>query len=124
MICIKHLFDPVEAQDGERIWIEPGGLTHDLKDICQITHIMSTLGPSAELAAVFEQHPNCFDFFEDQYLEELRSSAYLTSMRGLAAASVHQTFTLIYLGDNSKENCAVVLHRFLSELLQHSLQKA
>jgi uncharacterized protein YeaO (DUF488 family) len=119
MIRIKHLFDPVDKGDGERIWIEPVGLTRDFVEWFNIAHVMSNLGPSKEIAEWFEQHPACFDFFEDQYLTELQSSQYITSLRGLAVASLSQTFTLIYQGDKPNENSAIVLSNFLAELAAH-----
>jgi uncharacterized protein YeaO (DUF488 family) len=116
MIRLKHLFDSIEKEDGERIWIEGIGLTRDLVEWCQITHVMTTLGPSTELAGWFEEHPSCFDFFEAQYLKELQVKQYRTAMRQLATASINTTFTLVHHGDNPNENSAVVLRQFLSEL--------
>jgi uncharacterized protein YeaO (DUF488 family) len=116
MIRIKHLFDSVDTQDGERIWIEPIGLTRDFVEWCKITHVMSSLGPSKEMVEWLDQHPSCFDFFEAQYLAELNSSKYMTSLRGLAVASRTQTFTLIHQGEKPNENSAVVLRNFLAEL--------
>ena len=116
MIFVKHLFDVPQAQDGERIWIDSIGLTRDLIEWCQIAHVMTNLGPSKETAAWFEEHPAGFDFFEAEYLEELRSSPSIISMRGLAAASTNKSFTLVHHGHHPVENSATVLGTFLLDL--------
>ena len=36
MIKVKHFLEPVEADDGLRMWIEPVGLTKDLRQWCAI----------------------------------------------------------------------------------------
>jgi uncharacterized protein YeaO (DUF488 family) len=116
MILVKHLFDEPAPEDGERIWIEPIGLTRDLIEWCQIAHVMTNLAPSKETAAWFQEHPAGFDFFEAEYLEELCSSPSIISMRGLAAASTTKSFTLVHHGDHPVENSATVLATFLLDL--------
>src|SRR5206468_4990925 len=63
MIKIKHFLDSVEKDDGQRIWVEPIGLTKDLKEMCSIDHLLSHLGPNIKLWSWFEEHPEGYDYF-------------------------------------------------------------
>ena len=36
MIKVKHLLEAVEESDGQRLWVEPIGLTKDLREWCQV----------------------------------------------------------------------------------------
>ncbi len=47
MITIKHFMDPVEKEDGNRIWVEPIGLTLDLKKWCKVNHTLCHVAPRA-----------------------------------------------------------------------------
>ena len=49
MFKIKHFLDAVETDDGERIWIEPIGITRDLREMCKVTNVLSHYGPPVSL---------------------------------------------------------------------------
>jgi uncharacterized protein YeaO (DUF488 family) len=116
MIKVKHLLEAVEATDGQRLWVEPIGLTKDLKEWCQVDHILPHLGPPINAWKVLEEHPDAYDFFRAKYHEQLKKSPYRAALKGLAAASRNETFTLLHQSDDAEHNSAVALHEFLSEL--------
>ena len=116
MIKVKHLMDAVEGDDGQRMWVESTPLTKDLRAWCQVNHVLSHLGPPAELAEWFEQHPDGYDYFRAQYHEALSKSPYKPALFNLAKASARETYTLLHAGDDANHNAATALHEFLSEL--------
>jgi len=116
VIKVKHLLDAVEADDGQRIWIEPIGLTLDLRDWCRIDHVLSHLGPPRETWNWFEDHPQGYEYFRAKYHEALSRSPYRTALVDLVAASRHANFTLVHQGEDAEHNTGVALHEFLSEL--------
>jgi uncharacterized protein YeaO (DUF488 family) len=116
MIQVKHLLDDVETEDGERIWVEPIGLTLDLREWCQIDHILMHLGPPKELWNWYEEHPEGYDYFRAKYHESLAASPYRQALIELVAAARHETFTLIHQNEDPQHNSATAFHEFLSEL--------
>lgn len=120
MIKIKHFADAVEADDGQRIWIEPIGVTRDLREWCGINHVLSHLGPTAELARWFEKHPDGYDYFRGRYHDLLSRSPYRPALQQLAAAGIKENFTLLHHGDDPQQNSATALYEFLSELRAYS----
>ena len=62
MITIKHFMDSVEKGDGNRIWVEPIGLTTDLKTWCQVNHTLCHVAPPRELWDWFAEHPDGYEF--------------------------------------------------------------
>ncbi len=116
MIKVKHLMDPVEGDDGQRLWVESVGLTKDLRGWCKIDHVLPHLGPSAQLSEWFEEHPDGYDYFRARYHGFLAQSKYKPALRALAQAGVRETFTLLHSGDDEDHNAAVALMEFLHEL--------
>ena len=116
MIKVKNLFDAVEEDDGVRLWVEPVGLTKDLQEWCAVEHLMPHLAPDAKLSAWFEEHADGYDYFRGMYHTSLSQSAFLPSLRDLAAAAKDGTITLLHQSDDPAHNTAVALHEFLSEL--------
>ncbi|MFI5380855.1 MAG: DUF488 family protein [Tepidisphaerales bacterium] len=116
MIKIKHLMDPVEKDDGPRLWVEPMGLTKDLREWCQVEHLLTHLGPPMKLWRWFEAHPDGFSSFRGQYHEHLSRSKYRNALRELAGAGLRSTFTLLHTGDDAEHNSAVALYEYLIEL--------
>ena len=55
MIRIKHVMDAVEKDDGQRIWVEPIGLTKDLREWCKVAHVLTHLGPPKALWDWFDE---------------------------------------------------------------------
>ena len=67
MVSVKHFLDTIEPEDGQRIWVEPIGLTHELKDWCQVSSILSHLGPPRAIWDWFSEHPDGYDFSRIRY---------------------------------------------------------
>ena len=84
MIKIKHLLEPVEKDDGQRLWVEPIGLTRDLQQWCRIDHVLTHLGPPRELWDWFEEHPDGYEHFRGVYHEHLSRSPYKEALQELA----------------------------------------
>ncbi len=116
MIQVKHLLDTVEPTDGQRIWVEPIGLTLDLREWCRIDHVLNHLGPAMKLWEWFENHPQGYEYFRAKYHQALADGPYRGAMVQLVAAARKNNFTLIHQGDDPEHNAATALHEFLSEL--------
>jgi uncharacterized protein YeaO (DUF488 family) len=116
MILVKHLMDEVSDEDGERIWIEPIGLTLDLREWCRIDHVVSHLGPLMELWRWFEDHPEGYDYFRAKYHDTLVASPHRQAMIDLVAAARHENFTLVHQSEDPEHNTATAFHEFLCEL--------
>jgi uncharacterized protein YeaO (DUF488 family) len=116
MIKIKHFLDAVEKDDGERLWIEPVGLTKDLKSWCKVSHVLSHIGPPRELWEWFDQHPTGYEFFRGRYHEWLGKSSYKRALEQLAKSGRSENFTLLHQGDDSEQNSATALYEYLHEL--------
>ncbi len=116
MIKVKHLLDTVEEDDGERLWIEPIGLTLDLRQWCKIDQMMSHLGPSKHLADWFAAHPQAYEYFRGQYHQILANGPYRPTLLDLVTAGRRRNFTLVHHGDDPEHNTATALFEFLSEL--------
>jgi uncharacterized protein YeaO (DUF488 family) len=120
MIKIKHFMDGREEDDGERLWVEPTGLTKDLIEWCAVDHLLPHLGPPGELANWFEEHPDGYEFFRGKYHEHLNQGPYRKALWQLAKAGLNENFTLLHQGDSPEENTATALYEYLSELSAHT----
>jgi uncharacterized protein YeaO (DUF488 family) len=116
MIQVKNMFDAAEETDGERIWVEPIGLTLDLREWCKIDHVLTHLGPSMQLWEWFETHPQGYDYFRAKYHESLTKSPYRSGMIQLVAAARRNNFTLVHQSEDAEHNTATALYEYLSEL--------
>jgi len=116
MIKVKHFLQAVEQDDGQRLWVEPFGLTKDLREWCRVEHVLPHLGPPKALRDWFEEHPDGYDYFRARYHGYLAQSKYKPALRTLAQAGVRETFTLLHDGDDPDHNSAVALMEFLHEL--------
>jgi uncharacterized protein YeaO (DUF488 family) len=116
MIKIKHLMDVSEPDDGERSWIEPVGLTADLREWCNVDHVLSHLGPPAALAEWFEEHPDGYEYFRARYHEALANGPYKDALQQLACAAIKKNFTFLHTGSDPCQNAGVALYEFLTEL--------
>lgn len=116
MIKIKNLFDKVETTDGTRLWIEPIGLTKDLRKWCEVDHILCHIGPPMELWQWFEEHPTGYDYFRATYHDHLSKGKYRPALKELACAGLKQSFTLLHQTEDPEHNTATALYEFLSEL--------
>jgi uncharacterized protein YeaO (DUF488 family) len=116
MIKIKHLLDTVESGDGERMWVEPIGLTRDLTEWCSVTHTLTSLGPPMTLWRWFQDHPEGYDYFRGKYHEHLGQGRRRKVLMHLAAAALQEDFTLLHQGDDPNQNSATALYEYLTEL--------
>lgn len=116
MIKIKHVFDRVEPDDRDRMWIEPVGLTKDLQEWCSVQHVLPHLGPPIKLWQWFGQHPEGYEEFRARYHHHLGTSQYKPALQALAAVALREDFTLLHQGDDPAHNTATALYEFLMEL--------
>lgn len=116
MIKIKHLMDAVEPDDGLRLWIEPIGLTKDLREWCKVNHVLTHLGPPRGLWDWFEEHPDGYGYFRATYHDWLARSRYKPALQDMACAAGKESFTLVHQGEDPEHNTATALYEFLSEL--------
>ena len=116
MIKVKLLMDAVEESDGQRLWVEPIGLCKDLREWCQVHHVLPHLGPSVKVWKLLEDHPDAYEYFRANYHEQLKKSKHLAALKALAVASRRETFTLLHQSDDADHNSAAALHEFLSDL--------
>ena len=116
MINVKHLMDPAESGDGERLWVEPSGLTKDLQEWCAVDHVLDHVGPPRKLVSWFERHPDDYATFRGRYHDWLDKSDFRPALIRLAAAGSEQDLTLLHAGDDPSENTAAALHEYLAEL--------
>ena len=116
MIKVKHLLDEVEEDDGQRIWVEPLGLTRDLREWCAVEHVLPHLGPSVKIWNVLDEHPDSWEFFRAQYHQQLRNSPYRVALQSLAVASRRENFTLVHASEDGEHNSASALYQYLTDL--------
>jgi uncharacterized protein YeaO (DUF488 family) len=116
MIKVKNLFDSVEPDDGQRLWVEPFGLTTDLREWCQVEHVLSHLGPTPQLAEWYEEHPDGYEYFRGLYHTELARSRFLPLLQQVAYAAQHENFTIVHQGDDPAHNTGTALYEFIVEL--------
>jgi uncharacterized protein YeaO (DUF488 family) len=116
MIKIKHFLDKPESDDGRRIWVEPMGLTADLREWCSVDHMLSHVGPPRGLWEWFEEHPDGYGYFRGKYHEWLSRSPYRPALQELARAAMRENITLLHQESDGKHNSATALHEFLGEL--------
>jgi uncharacterized protein YeaO (DUF488 family) len=116
MIKVKHLLEAVEECDGQRLWVEPIGLTRDLREWCRVDHVLPHLGPPMKAWKVLEDHPDAYEFFRAQYHEQLKKSPYRAALQSLACASRQETFTLIHQSEDDEHNSAMALYEYLTDL--------
>ena len=116
MIKVKHLLDVVEPDDGERVWVEPIGLTRDFREWCRVDHVATQLGPPLDLWVWFERHPEDYDLFRSFYHEHLLRRRDGETLAALAAASRCTNLTLLHQNAAADANSAVALADFLHAL--------
>ena len=116
MIKVKHFLDAVERDDGLRMWVEPVGLTKDLKEWCHVDHVMPHLGPPKDVWEWFGEHPDAYEVFRGQYHECLSVSHYRPALQRLACAGLRENFTLLHAAEDPEHNCASALREFIDEL--------
>ena len=113
MIKVKHLFDPPDADDGLRIWVEPVGLTRDLQQWCDVDYVLPQLGPPLRAWDELREHPEGYDYFSAKYFAYLAQGSQRATLHQLAAYSATRALTLLHQGEDPHKNPAVVLLEFL-----------
>lgn len=116
MIRIKHIMDAVEKDDGLRLWVEPVGLTEDLRVWCSVHQTLRPVAPASALWEWFQQHPDGYEYFRGRYHEDLSHTRFRAALRQLALAGMKENFTLLHQGDDPAQNTATALYEFLTEL--------
>jgi uncharacterized protein YeaO (DUF488 family) len=116
MIKTKHLMDPIDADDGLRVWVEPVGLTKDLQDWCSVDEVASVLGPPRDLWEWFTAHPREWEVFQGRYHQWLFRSPHGPNLEQLACTALRANFTLLHAGDDAECNCATALKEFITKL--------
>ena len=118
MIKVKHFMDGVEPDDGQRLWVEPVGLTRDLRLWCQVHAVLKQFGPPRSLWAWFEERhdADAYDYFRGAYHDSLASGPYRQVLQELAWHAMRTGITLLHQGDDPEHNTATALYEFLSEL--------
>jgi uncharacterized protein YeaO (DUF488 family) len=116
MILIKHFLEPPESDDGDRIWVEPIGITKDLQEWCKVQHVLPHLGPPMKVWRWFQDHPDGYDEFRARYHEHLSHSPYREALLALANVALRESFTLLHQGDDPNHNTATALYDYLVEL--------
>ena len=120
MIKIKHLLEAPEPDDGARLWVEPIGLTKDLREWCKVNHLLTNLGPPMTVWRWFQDHPEGYEYFRAKYHDFLGRGKRRQVLAQLAAAALQEDFTLIHQGDDPNQNSATALYEFLTELQAYS----
>jgi uncharacterized protein YeaO (DUF488 family) len=116
MIKTRHLLDPIEEDDGPRLWVEPIGLTKDLQEWQTVHRVMSHLGPPCDIWDRFAAHPDNYGDFRGRYHEWLSKSPYRPALQRLACESLKSNFTLLHAAHDPSHNCATALREFIAEL--------
>jgi uncharacterized protein YeaO (DUF488 family) len=116
MIKVKYLLDPVDPDDGQRIWVERYGLTKDLQEWCQVDHVITEVAPSPALLYHLERDPDGFHVFRKAYASELHNSAWRDPLEKLALASRSGNLTLVHTSNDVDRNGAVALCQYLNEI--------
>jgi uncharacterized protein YeaO (DUF488 family) len=116
MIKIKNLFDALEADDGQRIWVEPVHCTLDFIEWCKVDHELCHIAPPVPLWQWFQNHPEGYDVFRAHYHEWLSKGPYRQALQDLVKAARGENYTLLHQGDDPAHNTATALWEFLSEL--------
>lgn len=117
-IKVKHFLDEVEPDDGQRLWVEPVGLTRDLRVWCQVHAVLPQFGPPPRLWSWFEaqRDAEAYEYFRGEYHEHLSNGPYRQALQKLAWHAIRMGVTLLHQGDDPEHNTATALYEFLSEL--------
>ena len=116
MFRIKHLMDRIEAEDGLRVWVEPIGITRDLREWCSVHKVFSHLGPPVGLWEWFDEHPDGYGYFRSTYHEWLGAERNQQAIQEIIGLARGQGMTLLHQGIDPAQNTATALYEYLSVL--------
>jgi uncharacterized protein YeaO (DUF488 family) len=103
---IKRVYDPVAADDGQRVLVDrlwPRGLR---KTDAHLDLWMKEIAPSTALRSWFDHDPDKFAEFSTRYRKELAGLEALGALRQLGKKG---KITLLYAAHDPKVNHATVL---------------
>lgn len=116
MFKVKHFLEAVEEDDGQRFWVEPIGLTRDLREMCRIDQVLDHVGPPKALWDWFETHPQGYEYFRGRYHAALENGPHKPVLEQIIQLAKQGNVTLCHQGDDPNQNSAAALHEFLSEM--------
>lgn len=113
-IHCKRVYDPAENDDGyqvlvDRLW--PRGIK---KSDLRLDEWAKTLSPSTELRKAFHAETLDFNHFSELYRAELAQQTQ--EGKRLSGIARQQPLTLLYAAKDTRQNHALVLADWLSEL--------
>jgi uncharacterized protein YeaO (DUF488 family) len=114
MIQIKHFLDTPALEDGVRIWVEPFGVTRDLRLWCRIDDVLPQIGPPLGLWNWFDRHPDGYEYFRGLYHDRLTRGTFAGMLRKIEHLGQIGTVTLLHQGENPRENTASAVREFLA----------
>jgi len=115
MIRCKRVYDPVAADDGQRVLVDrlwPRGCR---KEALELTAWLRDAAPSSELRQQLHQHPENFDEFRRLYRRQL--AGHPEYWQALLAPARDGCLTLLFAVRDQQQNNAIVLAEFLEEEL-------
>jgi uncharacterized protein YeaO (DUF488 family) len=118
MIRLKRVYEPAEADDGKRFFVEklwPRGMK---KEALKMNGWMKDVAPSDTLRHWFAHDPAKWDEFRCRYIAELEERG--DDWEPLLAEARRGTVTLLYSAHDQEHNNAVALKAFLEERLKRS----
>lgn len=118
MIRCKRVYDPVEANDGQRVLVDrlwPRGCR---KETLELTAWLRDVAPSTQLRQQFHSDPEQFDEFRRLYRQQL--AAHPEFWQVLLAPARDKCLTLLFAAHDQQHNNAMVLAEFLEDELERS----
>lgn len=115
LVQVKRIYEPPEASDGFRILVDriwPRGMK---KETAAIDKWLKDVSPSTDLRKWFNHEPEKWTAFSEAYREELKKSAAIDEL--MRYIKKHKTITLLYSAKDEQHNQAVVLQRFIKEIM-------
>jgi len=115
MVQIKRVYDQPAESDGTRVLVDrlwPRGVS---KAHAHVDIWLKEIAPSTELRTWFSHDPEKFAAFTQKYMAELAHNPAVTELKGLLAK--HKTVTLVYAAKDQHANHAVVLQKFIKDLV-------
>jgi uncharacterized protein YeaO (DUF488 family) len=113
MIRISRVYEPAEAGEGSRFFVErlwPRGIK---KEALHADAWLKEVAPSPALRAWFGHDPEKWDEFTVRYRDEL--DAHPEAWQPLLEAARQGDLTLLYSARETQRNSAVLLKQYLEE---------
>jgi uncharacterized protein YeaO (DUF488 family) len=119
MFAIKHIMDPVSAAEGPRVWVEPVGLTRDLREWCRVEVLATELAPPAMLWEWYDASPGArrYELFRAAYRTWLLSRVHPDNLLALAGLTTKgRPITLLHQCADGSRNTASALRDVIEEV--------